>query len=63
MDQLAAAAERVAATSSRNEKIAHVANYLKTLNDVDLARAVLYLSGSPYPATDPRKLTIGYATL
>jgi len=63
MDQLAAAAERVAATSSRNEKIAHVANYLKTLNDVDLARAVLYLSGSPYPATDPRKLTVGYATL
>jgi len=63
MDQLAAVAERVAATSSRNEKIAHVANYLKTLDDVDLARAVLYLSGSPHAATDPRKLTVGYATL
>jgi len=63
MDQLAQAAERVAATGSRNEKIAHVANYLKTLNDADLARAVLFLSGSPFSATDPRKLTVGYATL
>ena len=44
MDALAHAAERVAATNSRREKIAHVASYLQSLNDADLARAVLYLS-------------------
>lgn len=63
MDSLAQAAERVAATSSRREKIAHVATYLQSLNDTDLARAVLYLSGTPFPATDPRKLSVGYATM
>jgi DNA ligase-1 len=63
MDQLAQAAERVAATSSRKEKVAHLARYLQTLPDADLARAVLYLSGTPFPATDPRKLSIGYATM
>ncbi|MBI2685644.1 MAG: ATP-dependent DNA ligase [Acidobacteria bacterium] len=63
MDQLAAAAERVAATSSRNEKINRVAEYLKTLNGADAARAVLFLSGSPFAATDPRRLSAGYATM
>ena len=63
MDALAHAAERVAATNSRREKIAHVASYLQSLNDADLARAVLYLSGRPFPSTDPRKLSVGYATM
>ncbi|MFN0102268.1 MAG: ATP-dependent DNA ligase [Bryobacteraceae bacterium] len=63
MDALAQAAERVAATGSRNEKIAHVAEYLRTLIDADMARAVLFLSGSPFAATDPRKLSVGYATM
>lgn len=63
MDQLAQAAERVAATSSRREKVAHVASYLQSLSDADLARAVLYLSGRPWAATDPRKLSVGYATM
>ncbi len=63
MDALAQAAERVAATSSRREKIAHLAAYLAPLPDADLARAVLFLSGMPFAATDPRRLTIGHATL
>jgi len=63
MDALARAAERVAATGSRNEKIAHLAAYFATLDDADLGRAVLYLSGSPFAATDPRKLSVGYATM
>ncbi|HEU0122660.1 MAG TPA: ATP-dependent DNA ligase [Bryobacteraceae bacterium] len=63
MDLLAATAERVAATGSRNEKIAHLAAYLTTLDDADLARAVLFLSGSPFAASDPRKMSVGYATM
>jgi DNA ligase-1 len=60
---LAACAEAVAAAPGRNEKIARVAAYLATLGDEDLARAVLYLSGRPFPASDPRKLSVGHATL
>ena len=63
MDQLAQAAERVAATSSRREKITHLANYFQSLDNADFARAVLYLSGAPFPSTDPRKLSVGYATM
>jgi hypothetical protein len=50
-------------TASRNEKIARLAAYLATLSDGDLARAVLYLSGQPFAASDPRKLSVGYATM
>jgi len=63
MDRLAAAAERIASTSARNEKVARLAEFLRGLSDPDLARAVLFLSGSPFAATDPRKLSIGYATM
>jgi len=60
---LAACAEAVAAAPGRNEKIARVAAYLSTLGDDDLARAVLYLSGRTFPASDRRKLSVGHATL
>lgn len=63
MDRLAAAAESIAATASRNEKVARLAAYLTTLNDDDLQQAVLFLSGSPFAATDPRKLSVGHATM
>lgn len=63
MDRLAQTAERIAATSSRREKITILATYLQSLSNPDLARAVLYLSGAPFPATDPRKLSIGRATM
>ena len=63
MEQLAACAESVASTSSRNEKIARVAAFLQDLSEDDLRRAVLFLSGSPYAASDPRKLQVGHATM
>lgn len=63
MNALAACAEAVAAAPGRNEKIARVAAYLATLSDEDLARAVLYLSGRAFPASDRRKLSVGHATL
>jgi DNA ligase-1 len=63
MKALAHCAEAVAAAPGRNEKIARVAAYLETLEDQDLARAVLYLSGRAFPASDRRKLSVGHATL
>ena len=39
MTHLAQTAERIASTPSRSEKIAHLATYLQTLNNEDLARA------------------------
>lgn len=63
MKALALCAEAVAAAPGRNEKIARVAAYLETLEDEDLARAVLYLSGRAFPASDRRKLSVGHATL
>jgi len=63
MNALALCAESVAAAPGRNEKIARVAAYLRTLSDDDLSRAVLYLSGQTFPASDPRKLSVGHATL
>jgi DNA ligase-1 len=63
MDALAALAERVASNTGRLRKIALVADYLRQLSDDDLARAVRFLSGSPFPAADPRRLSIGYVML
>lgn len=56
MDSLALAAERVAATSSRNEKVAHLAAYLRALSNDDLALAARFLSGLG-------KLSVGHATM
>lgn len=60
-DQLADVCERVAATPSRNRKIALLAAYLRELNEADLVRAVRFLSGQPLPGD--RKLTLGHAAL
>jgi DNA ligase 1 len=62
-DDLAACARRIAETNSRNEKVAHAAAWLAALDDADLQRAVLYLSGRAFPASSARKLTAGHATM
>ncbi len=63
MDALAAVAERVASYASRLRKIALVADYLSSLSDEDLPRAVRFLGGSPFSGSDPRRLSIGYVML
>jgi DNA ligase-1 len=40
-----------------------VAGYLRGLPDEDLVRAVRFLSGSPFAASDQRRLSIGYVML
>jgi DNA ligase-1 len=63
MDTLAEVCERVASRASRLRKIGLVADYLSGLADHDLPRAVRFLSGSPFPGADPRRLSIGFVML
>lgn len=60
---LAHCAESIAETGSRNEKIGRLAAYLRKLDDEALSQAVLLFSGSPFAATDSRKLSIGHMTM
>ena len=47
MDKLAAACEDIARFNSRLRKVAILGEYLRTLDDADLSRAVRFLSGGP----------------
>jgi DNA ligase-1 len=55
---LAALRARVAASPGRLEKRRLVAGYLRALAADDLRRAVTYLSGRAFPASDPRVLNV-----
>lgn len=63
MDAFAARCERIASHAGRLRKIALAADYLRSLDDADLARAVRFFSGNPFPASDSRRLSIGYVML
>src|SRR5690348_5656393 len=50
-------------TTKKLEKRALIASYLQSLPVEDAGRAALWLSGAPFPETDPRVLNIGGALL
>jgi DNA ligase 1 len=54
----AALCRALEATRGRLEKRALVAEYLKALPDDDLPSAVAFLSGRPFPVSDPRTLSV-----
>src|SRR6266851_6842817 len=58
LSDLAMLRARVAASGSRLEKRRLVAEYLRELSPEDLPRAVTYLSGRAFPASDPRVLNV-----
>src|SRR6266404_4285925 len=58
LSDLAMLRARVAARGSRLEKRRLVAEYLRELSPEDLPRAVTYLSGRAFPASDPRVLNV-----
>ncbi len=60
MDHFAHVCDRIAAVSSRNRKIALLADFFRTLDDADLVRSVRFLSGEPVPGA---RLSAGGATL
>jgi DNA ligase-1 len=53
----------VAATAGKLEKIALVADYLRGLDDADLAPAARFFTGNPFPQRDARSLAVGGATI
>jgi DNA ligase-1 len=56
-------AERVAATSRTSEKVATLADYLRSLTPAELPLAVTYFSGRPFPERDPRTTGLGWAAI
>ena len=50
-------------TPSRLAKIASAAEYLKRLEPDEIRYGVAFLSGRPFPISDPRTLDIGPSTL
>ena len=53
----------IAATASKLEKIALVADYLAALDDDDLAPGTRYFTGNPFPQAQDRSLAVGWRTL
>ena len=53
----------IVATASKLEKIALVANYLRELDDADLAPATRYFTGNPFPQSQERSLAVGWRTI
>jgi len=61
--ELAQLCRKVEATTKRNEKIALISGFLKTLSSDEVAKATLFLAGKAFPESDPRVLEISYATI
>lgn len=63
LNEFTSVARQIAATSSKNEKERFLAEYLHTLDDASLERAVVYFSGSPFPNHDERVTGVGWSTI
>jgi DNA ligase 1 len=55
--------DAAAATTSKLKKQAIFAEYVRTLSDDDLRRAIRYAAGRDFPATDERVIAVGWAIL
>ncbi len=56
-------ASDVAGTSRTSEKIALLAEYLRSLDPDSLAVACVFFTGRPFPAADPRSAGVGWAAV
>ncbi|MEX1336307.1 MAG: ATP-dependent DNA ligase [Candidatus Limnocylindrales bacterium] len=56
-------AEAIRATRATSKKSAIVADYLRTLDDDDLATAAVFLSGRPFPERDQRVAGLGWRAI
>jgi DNA ligase 1 len=63
LEPWAALCERLAGTAKKLEKRAWMAEYLRVVPVEAAALAALYLSGTPFPETDRRQLSVGGASL
>jgi DNA ligase-1 len=55
--------EAIAATPAKLEKVRLLAEYLRTLNPVQLAIATIYFTGKPFPQSDLRTVQAGWAVI
>lgn len=55
--------EQIAGTSGKLDKIALLADYLRSLNDADLEAATRYFTGNPFAARDQKTLALGSRTI
>lgn len=55
--------EAIRATTGKLEKIRLLAEYLRTLEDADLALAAVWLTGRAFPQCDDRALNVGSAVI
>ncbi|MDB5043351.1 MAG: ligase, partial [Candidatus Eremiobacteraeota bacterium] len=53
----------IAATASKLEKIALVTEYLRGLDDADLAPGTRFFTGNPFPQAQERSLAVGGRTI
>ena len=63
MLSFAQTADRIAGTSKKLDKTAVVAEYLRSLEPEDAARAALFLSGRSFPAYEEATLGVGGSLL
>jgi DNA ligase-1 len=56
-------AERIGATSRTSEKTEILAEYLRSLDPVELPIAVTFLTGRPFPEADQRSIGLGWAAI
>lgn len=61
--QLARLSRKVETTTKRNEKIALISAFLKSVNENEVPLATLFLAGKAFPESDPRVLEVSYATI
>ena len=63
LTDFARVANAIAATTKKNEKERLLADYLVTLDDASLERAVVFFAGSPFPRREQRVTGVGWATI
>jgi DNA ligase 1 len=63
MERFASTAERIASEPAKLAKITLLADYLRELDDDDLAAAARFFSGGPFAARDRRTLALGGRTI
>ncbi len=56
-------ANAIGATTRKSEKERILADYLVSLDDASLERAVVFFSGSPFPRRDERVTGVGWSTI
>ena len=60
---LAQLSRKVEATAKRNEKIALISAFLKSVDHKEIPLVTLFLAGKAFPESDPRVLEVSYATI